>query len=249
MILKILAVPVYRDYKYHLIYQATFSTTIDHGPANYLCYVDANTGQLLMRKNMVMYEAPPSGTSTVSGEIYTSNPYNPSSIEKFKYLKAIDQNTNINYFTDNNGEVFLPSSIGTVIRYKLEGEYANVETNGVTPDIYDNLSSTNLINFDNSNSTIQERTAYWAVNEIHDHMKYYFPTYTGLDNPMQTNILMFLEVVMHILMVVLLIFMLKEEDVMQLLIYLMLFIMNMDMQLIVVDTTVLDGMAECLMVV
>ena len=186
--LKILAVPVYRDYEYHLIYQLSFSTTIEHGPAKYLCYVDANTGQLLMRKNMVMYEAPPSGTSTVSGEIYTSNPYNGSSIEKFKYLKAIDQNTNINYFTDNNGEVFLPSNIGTVIRYKLEGEYANVETNGTTPDIFDNLSSTNLINFDNSNSTIQERTAYWAVNEIHDHMKFYFPTYTGLDNPMQTNI-------------------------------------------------------------
>ena len=185
---KILAVPVYRDYEYHLIYQISFSTKIEHGPAKYLCYVDAHTGQLLMRKNTVMYEAPPSGTSTVSGEIYTSNPYNGSSIEKFKYLKAIDQNTNINYFTDNNGEVFLPSNIGTVIRYKLEGEYANVETNGTTPDIFDNLSSTNLINFDNSNSTIQERTAYWAVNEIHDHMKFYFPTYTGLDNPMQTNI-------------------------------------------------------------
>ena len=186
--LKILALPIYRDYAYRLIYQVSFSTTIEHGPAKYLCYVDANTGQLLMRKNMVMYEAPPSGTATVSGEIYTSNPYNGSSIEKFKYLKAIDQNTNINYFTDNNGEVFLPAALGTVIRYKLEGEYANVETNGTTADIFENLSSTNLINFDNSNSTIQERTAYWAVNEIHDHMKFYFPTYTGLDNPMQTNI-------------------------------------------------------------
>ena len=201
-----------------------------------------------MRKNMVMYEAPPSGTSTVSGEIYTSNPYNSSSIEKFKYLKAIDQNTNINYFTDNNGEVFLPSSIGTVIRYKLEGEYANVETNGTTPDIFDNLSSTNLINFDNSNSTIQERTAYWAVNEIHDHMKFYFPTYTGLDNPMQTNIdvsgscnAYFDGSSIN--------FYAQGEGVMQLLIYLMLFIMNMDMQLIVVDTMVLDGMEVCLMVV
>ena len=29
---------------------------------------------------------------------------------------------------------------------------------------------------------------YWAVNEIHDHLKTVFPTYTGLDNPMQTNI-------------------------------------------------------------
>ena len=35
---------------------------------------------------------------------------------------------------------------------------------------------------------MQERTAYWAVNEIHDHMKNIFPTFTGLDFPMETNI-------------------------------------------------------------
>jgi len=187
--LKILAVPHNKHYKYHLIYEVYFSTRISEGPANYLCYVDAHNGELLMRKNTVLYEAPPlNGTATVSGSVYPTNPYNNSSNEKFKYLKSIDQATNTNYFTDVNGEVFLPLAIGSPVRYKLEGQFADVETNGSTPEIFQNLSSVSNVTFDNFNSTIQERTAYWAVNEIHDHLKTVFPTYTGLDNPMQTNI-------------------------------------------------------------
>ena len=186
--LKVLAIPTYRKYDYRLIYEIKFSTKIEEGPANYTCYVDAHTGELLMRKNSVMYEAPLSGTSTVSGDVYTTNPYDPAVNKKFVDLKAIDQNTNNNYYTDNNGEVVLPSNIGTQIRYKLEGLYANVETNGVTPDIYQNLTANGSVLFTNSNSTIQERTAYWAVNEVHTHLKNIFPTFTGLDSPLETNI-------------------------------------------------------------
>ena len=186
--LKILANPKYRTYNYHLIYEVTFSTKIEEGPANYICYVDAHTGELLMRKNTVMYEAPLTGTATVSGEVYPTNPYDPAIVQNFKYLKAIDQSTSVDYYTDNNGDVVLPMNIGTQVRYKLEGLYANVETNGVTPDIFQNLAFTNNIVFDNSNSTIQERTAYQAVNNIHDHLKVVFPTFTALDIPMETNI-------------------------------------------------------------
>ena len=186
--LKFLANPKYRKYEYHLVYEISFSTKIKEGPANYICYVDANNGDLLMRKNTVMYEAPPTGTATVSGEVYPTNPYDPAIAQNFKYLKAIDQSTSTNYYTDNNGEVVLPMNIGTQVRYKLEGLYANVETNGSTPDIFQNLAATNSIVFDNSNSTIQERTAYYAVNMIHDHMKTVFPTFTQLDFSMETNV-------------------------------------------------------------
>ena len=186
--LKVLAIPTYRKYDYRLIYEIKFSTKIEEGPANYICYVDAHTGELLMRKNSVMYEVPPSGTSTVSGEVYPTNPYDPAIVQNFKYLKAIDQSTSVDYYTDNNGDVVLPMNIGAQVRYKLEGLYANVETNGVTPDIFQNLAVTNNIVFDNSNSTIQERTAYQAVNNIHDHLKVVFPTFTALDIPMETNI-------------------------------------------------------------
>ena len=67
--LKVLANPKYRKYQYHLVYEISFSTRIGAGPANYICYVDANNGELLMRKNTVMYEAPLPGTATVSGEV------------------------------------------------------------------------------------------------------------------------------------------------------------------------------------
>lgn len=186
--LKVLAIKKYKKYDYRLIYQVNFSTNINEGPANYICYIDAHNGELLMRKNTILYEAPQVATSTVSGDVYTTNPYDPAIIENFKYLKAIDQSSNTLYYTDNNGEVVLPMNIGTQVRYKLEGLYANVETNASTPDIFQNLATSNSVVFDNSNSTIQERSAYQAVNNIHDHLKTVFPAFNGLDNPMETNI-------------------------------------------------------------
>ena len=185
--LMILPIPNNGKYKYHLVYVVKFKTRIAEGPAHYTCYVDANNASLLMRKNEVMYEAPPA-TSSVTGDLYTTNPYNPSSVEKLKYLKANNPATGTNYYTDSFGSVNIPLAIGTQIRYKLEGLYSDVQTNGNTPDIYSNLSANNNIIFDNSNSTIQERTAYYAVNEIHDHMKLVFPTFSGLDFSLETNV-------------------------------------------------------------
>ncbi len=188
--LKILPVPKQGKYEYHLVYIVKFKTKIEEGPAHYICYVDAHNGELLMRKNEVMYEAPPA-TSSVSGDLYTTHPYNPSSVEKLKYLKANNPATNANYFTDVFGDVTIPLATGTQIRYMLEGLYADVQTNGDTPDIFANLSASNTILFDNSNSTIQERTAYWSVNEIHDHFSNIFPNYPAngfLNQPMETNV-------------------------------------------------------------
>ena len=185
--LMILPIPNNGKYEYHLVYVVKFKTKIEMGPAHYLCYVDAHDATLLMRKNEILYEAPPA-ISSVSGDLYTTHPYNPSSVEKLKYLKAKNPITGINYYTDSFGDVNIPLANGTQIRYKLEGLYADVETNGSTPDIFANLGTTNTIIFDNTNSTIQERTAYWAVNEVHDHLKNVFPSFTGLDSPMETNI-------------------------------------------------------------
>jgi len=141
-----------------------------------------------MRKNQVLYEAPPIATSSVVGDVYTTHPYNPSSVEKLKYIRAKDPATGQSYYADANGDITIPLAIGTQIRYKLEGLYADVQTNSNTPDIFTNLAATNTISFDNTNSTIQERTAYYAVNEVHDHMKSVFPTFTGMDIPLETNV-------------------------------------------------------------
>ena len=66
--------------------------------------------------------------------------------------------------------------------------YAQVQTNNNVPEFTQALNASGNVSFDNSNSTIQERTAYRAVNVIHAHLKSVFPTFTALDIPLETNL-------------------------------------------------------------
>ena len=181
--LRILPIPINGKYEYHLIYVVRLSTQLSHGPANYICYVDAHDGELLMRNNTVMYEAPQQANVHVEGEVYTTHPFNPSSVEDLINLR-VQKNGN-NYYTDSLGNVSIPGNGNAV--FSLEGLFAEVQTNGGVPTFTSQLSNSN-VSFDNSNSTIQERTAFYSVNMIHDHLKSVFPTFTGLDYALETNI-------------------------------------------------------------
>lgn len=181
--LKILPIPINGKYDFHLVYVVRVSTQLTHGPANYICYVDANNGDLLMRMNTVLYEAPPQANIHVEGEVYSTHPFNPSSIENLINLRV--QKGGGNYYTDSIGNVNVPGSGSAT--FSLEGLFAEVQTNGGIPSFNSQLSNAN-VSFDNSNSTIQERTAFYSVNKIHDHLKSVFPTFTGLDYALETNI-------------------------------------------------------------
>ncbi|MBE50099.1 MAG: hypothetical protein CMP51_00115 [Flavobacteriales bacterium] len=181
--LKVLPIPKDGVYQYHLIYVINFSTNNHIGPANYICYVDAHNGDLLMRRNEIKFELPQNPIH-VGGDVYTTNPFNPSSNEDLVDLKL--GYNGINYYTDQNGDVTLPSNNGNVTLY-LEGLYTKVQTNNVTPNVTLPVSSQSH-DFDNSNSSISERTAFVAVNKIHSHFKNYFPNFTGLDFSMETNV-------------------------------------------------------------
>ena len=184
--MKILPIPTNVKYEYHLVKVVHLSTKNHIGPAEYLCYVDANTGELLMRRNEIKFEAMQS-TIHVEGEVYTTNPFNPSLVENMVDLKVYDVNSSTDFFTDSLGNASLVSSNGSIY-VSLEGNYSKVMTGGITPVISTTIGSTNNIVFDNSNSTIQERTAFWSVNQIHTHFKNQFPTFTQLDYPMETNV-------------------------------------------------------------
>ena len=185
--LKILPIPNNGKYQFELIYSVEFETRISIGPARYLCYVSATTGELLMRKNQILYEAPAPITH-VEGELYTTHPFNPSSVEDLVNLKIENNNNGSIYHTDNNGNVNINANVGTSLNFKLEGLYAKVQTNNIVPSFNQSLANNSNALFDNSNSTIQERTAYRAVNVIHNHLKSVFPTFTALDIPLETNI-------------------------------------------------------------
>jgi hypothetical protein len=181
--LKILPIPENGKYTYHLVYVVHLNTQNNIGPAEYLCYVDANSGELLMRRNEIKYEVQQANVH-VEGEVYTTNPFNSSSVVDLVDLKVRYNNTN--YYTDSLGEVVLPSNTGNATYY-LEGLYTQVQTNSTVPSFNTSLSNSNVV-FDNTNSTISERTAFYAVNNIHNHFKNQFPTFTGLDYAMETNV-------------------------------------------------------------
>ena len=181
--LKILPIPNQGKYEYRLVYIVNLVTKNNIGPANYICYVDANTGELLMRNNQIKFELPQANIH-VEGEVYTTNPFNPSSVVDFVDLKVTYNN--INYYTDNLGNLVLPSNSSNAT-YSLEGLYTQVRTNSITPSFMAPVSNTNVV-FDNSNSSISERTAFAAVNNIHTHFNNQFPTFTGLDFAMETNV-------------------------------------------------------------
>jgi len=184
--LKILPIPVNGKYEFHLVYVVNISTKNHIGPAEYLCYVDANSGDLLMRNNKIKFEATTANVH-VEGEVYTTNPFNPSFVKDMVDLKVYDVSASNSFYTDANGDVTLPSSNGNMY-VSLEGRFSKVMTNSITPVISTTIGTTNNIVFDNSNSTIQERTAFYAVNQIHTHFKNQFPTFTQLDYPMETNV-------------------------------------------------------------
>ena len=181
--LKILPIPINGKYNFHLVYVVNISTQLNHGPANYICYVDANDGKLLMRNNSVLYEAPQQANIHVDGELYATHPYNPASYEDLINLRV--EHSGITYYTDSAGEVTIPGSIGNA-NYSLQGLFTQVRTNSIIPSLILPLTTTS-VSF-NSNSTIQERTAFYSVNKIHDHLKSIFPTFTGLDYSMGTNV-------------------------------------------------------------
>ena len=181
--LKILPIPENGKYTYHLVYIVNLLTRNNIGPAHYICYVDANNGDLLMRRNEIKFELPQANVH-VEGEVYTTSPFNPSSIVDFVDLKV--RYNNMNYFTDNFGEVMLPSNSGNVTYY-LEGLYSEVRTNGNVASFNAPASNNNIL-FDNTNSTISERTAFYAVNNIHTHFKNQFPAFTALDFSLETNV-------------------------------------------------------------
>ena len=180
--LKVLPIPLNGKYNFRLVYVVNISTKLTHGPANYICYVDANNGDLLMRNNSVMYEAPQQANIHVDGEVYTTHPFNPASIEDLVNLRV--QKGGANYYTDALGNVVVSGNGNAA--FSLEGLFAEVQTNGNVPSFNSPLTNTN-VSF-NSNSTIQERTAFHAVNNIHSHLKSIFPTFTGLDLAMETNV-------------------------------------------------------------
>lgn len=184
-LLKILPIPGFRKYDYHLVYEVYVETfdEINKVPANYYTLVDASNGKILSRKNLVDHFAPsPVANVTVNGTLYPTHPYNPTQVLGLPYL-TISSGTN--YYTDATGVATgVPTGNATLL---MEGPWCDVRTASTTPSMSSNISGNPTVSFD-ANSTDRERTAFYHINIIHDFVKAQpqLTGFTAMDFPMQT---------------------------------------------------------------
>jgi hypothetical protein len=190
--LYILPVPEFKQNIYKLVYEVTVKTMSSTSlPSIYRTLVDAATGTVVSRINQVKHaEAPAPAPAaidiTITGTVYPTHPYAPASTMPLRNLEMDEAGTT--YYTDNMGYVGLNTAAATPVTFTLQGLWSHVYTNGVTPSFTTTVNpGTNNVSFD-SDANIRELSAYYHVNIVHDYMKSKFPSFTGLDNPLETNV-------------------------------------------------------------
>ena len=192
----ILPVPTSTSFEYHKVYSVTVSTrNAQNVPQRYLTYVDAISGKILMRKNLVSHaEGGPKKSGSeelvvdvqVNGGVYMTNPYGVVTNEGLNNIYVTVSGTD--YGTDINGSGTFPLNAGANAVVRLEGPWSTVNTNGIVPQKNVTLQAgLNTIDMSTA-ANVRELSAYKSVNRIHDHCKFWMPNFTGMDFQLPTNI-------------------------------------------------------------
>ncbi len=188
--LMILPVPEYDRKRtvFRPVYEVMVKTLDENRiPGHYLTYVDAVTADVILRKNMVSHceSEPPGGTTvSVTDDLSLTNPSDPETNSPLANLE-ITQGGNTLY-TDGDGQA-VGLALGNAT-FQLRGLWSEVFTNGTTPSFTVNLTNgVNAVDF-GINANSRESSAFYHVNIVHDYMKSYFPSFTSMDNALETNV-------------------------------------------------------------
>jgi hypothetical protein len=149
-------------------------------------YVDAITGQLLYRTNRVR----DAFNTTVNGNVYTVDRVTPPSLQPLANL-IVNDGINTHY-TDAAGMLSLPLVNDLNGQFILAGKWAYTldEFTHFTPAFSQFLTGTgNIYTYPvTAPSSSRMVNAYYHTNKIHDYMKGFFPSFTGLDFQMRVSV-------------------------------------------------------------
>lgn len=185
---KILPVPADGIYAYRLVYEAMVDCRNNQGyPARYYTLVDANNGEVLYRHNEICNF---DDQVIVSATVSDPNPWEPQVVRNLPGLKiTIGGNS---YYTDESGTLSLDGiTLPATATISLEGSYSKVVT-GNNSNTVISFNTTlqpgiNEISFD-THAELEQRSAYYHVNVVHDFMKSYLPDFEALDFPLTTRV-------------------------------------------------------------
>jgi len=182
--LRFLPVPEETEVNMRLVREVEVSTGGNAVAGRYQCIVDAHTGKLWYRTNMVKncgHDAAADAGADVQmvATAYTGNPMDATEVQN---LPDIDITIGSNLFrTDLNGFVASGVPGPTAAVFQLRGRYANVSTNSVTPVFNGTLNEgSNTVSFDGL-ANVREVSAYIYTNQIHAHAKAVLPNFQGVD--------------------------------------------------------------------
>ncbi len=195
----ILPIPAFKKNDYKLVYEVTVvGKDSDNEPTQYYTLVDANTGEVYYRDNRVMHmhgkgngngANAKAGTAAntdvyVKGTVYPTHPFNASALKPMANLRIVAGAT---YYADLAGYAGLPNTSSVTGNFYTEGKWSKVMTSGAT-DQQNFTLNPGVNNITLTTSNIRELSGYYHVNIVHDYMKTKFPTFTGMDNALPTNI-------------------------------------------------------------
>lgn len=192
----ILPIPKSSSFEYRKVYAVTVTThNAQNVPQKYLTYVDAISSSILMRKNLVSHSkggpVKPNEEDfvvdvQVNGNLYMTNPFGTITTEGLNNIYVTVSGTDYTMGLNGGGTIGVNAGSNATIR--LRGPWSSVNTNGVIPQKNVTLQA-GLNTIDMSTvANDRELSAYKSVNRIHDHCKYWMPTFTGMDFQLPTNI-------------------------------------------------------------
>ena len=171
-------------------------------PVRYQTWVDMTSGEVLMRQNLVMHEAPRKETrrmghvpgvtqpvlpvfGQVKAPAHPAYPYDDAESLGMPHLEL--PLGALSYFTDTAG-TFNTSESGDIVDVELalRGLFATVYTNDVTPTVP--VTFAEGYNSLQAPGNVKEASAYRSTNLIHDHMRSWLTEFSDLDFSMTVNI-------------------------------------------------------------
>ncbi|HBC47727.1 MAG TPA: hypothetical protein DCZ43_11830 [candidate division Zixibacteria bacterium] len=182
----VLPLPGADRFDYRLAYQTNVTTD---QPACWQTIVDANTGHVLYRKNIIYYETV---DGYLSGKIFPTTPFDTLITLPFEYhnvriagLDTLDTDTQGFFSAD------VPDSLLRRLDLSMSGLYVKVKDSTSTqPALVDTIApgDTLHITWATPQASNDERNVYYHVNVVHDFIKAIDLEFVGLDFPLPAKV-------------------------------------------------------------
>lgn len=159
-----------------------FEISTESPPAEWRAFIDANTGEIIWRENIILYERI---AGDIGGLIQPSNPYENQVSREFANTYIYADNVIIDT-SDSAGRFgFDVSGPGSVeLDVYLRGPFMRVVNMGGSNAFYTaavNPGDSVQVRWDDGNSTLPQRNAFYHGQAVHDYIKLIDPDLTAMD--------------------------------------------------------------------